>query len=454
MRATNPPGGAQRVTIFSLNYAPEVTGIAPYTASLATNLAARDSQVRVIATHPHYPQWRIHEGFGQWTQHVVESGVKLSRLRHYVPKPPSTNATRLLSEVTFGLRTLTVSWNDPDAMLLVSPALISSAMTLAAVRLRSLRPGSRRPRTVVWVHDIYSAAMNETSSGRGRIAGALRRFEMHTYRQADHLVAVHERFKTTLVEDLGQDPDKITVIRNWTHLAPVTAARCADVRAEHGWRDDEIVVLHAGNQGAKQHLDQVVEAGRLAHERRQPIRFVLLGGGNQHQRLRELAQGLPTVQFIETLPDAAYQHAMQAADVLLVSEGPHVREMSVPSKLTSYFSAGRPVLAITDPASITASEVRLSGAGECVNPGDPDAVLAAVMWLGMPAESNSTYAVNGPRFVAEHLLQDRCVERFAEVLHLAETQVPAITPDRATAHDDDFAAISADATSDIVALTA
>lgn len=142
-------------------------------------------------------------------------------------------------------------------------------------------------------------------------------------------MAVHERFKAKLVEDLGLDPGNISVIRNWTHLAPVATADTAKVRAQHGWRDDEIVVLHAGNQGAKQHLDQVIELARTAHERGLAIRFVLLGGGNQHQRLRELAAGLPTAQFIDTLPDEDYQHAMRAADVLLVSEGPHVREMSV-----------------------------------------------------------------------------------------------------------------------------
>lgn len=419
--------------MLSLNYAPEVTGIAPYAASLATSLAACGSQVRVVATHPHYPEWRIHDGFGQWSQHVTEGGVRLSRLRHYVPKPPSTNLTRLCSEITFGLRTFTVSWDNPDTVLLVSPALISSAMALTAVRLRG-KFRRRRPRTVVWVQDIYSAAMSETSTSEtaGLAVRALRRFEMRTYRRADHLVAVRERFKTKLVEELELDPDKISVIRNWAHLPPVAAADTAKVRAQHGWRDDEIIVLHAGNQGAKQHLDQVIELAKVAHERGLPIRFVMLGGGNQHQRLRELAADVPTVQFIDTLPDKDYQHAMQGADVLLVSEGPHVREMSVPSKLTSYFSASRPVLAITDPSSITASEVTLSQAGEVVMPGDVEAALTSLLELGIINDKSLQYAANGPHFVAEHLLQDRCVQRFREVLHLAETDSSVVAAAIAT----------------------
>lgn len=84
------------------------------------------------------------------------------------------------------------------------------------------------------------------------------------------------------------------------------------------------------------------------------------------------------------------------------------------------------MLAITDPSSITASEVALSEAGEVVAPGDQDAALAAITDLGTTNAKSMRYAANGPAFVAEHLLQDRCVQRFREVLNLADTDISVV----------------------------
>ena len=42
-----------KVLILGLNYAPEHTGIAPYTAGIAQGLS-RDYDVQVVTAHPHY----------------------------------------------------------------------------------------------------------------------------------------------------------------------------------------------------------------------------------------------------------------------------------------------------------------------------------------------------------------------------------------------------------------
>jgi len=64
--------------------------------------------------------------------------------------------------------------------------------------------------------------------------------------------------------------------------------------------------------------------------------------------------------------------------VLLVNERPGVGSMAVPSKLTSYFIAGKPILAATDPFSGSAEELQASGAGVVVPPGDPQALVDGV----------------------------------------------------------------------------
>jgi len=394
------------LAIFGLNYAPEPTGNAPYTASLARGLAARGHGVTVTAAHPHYPAWEVSEGYGQWSLRTVEEGVRVRRLRHYIPREPRGLA-RLLSEASFGLRLLVARRLPADVSLLVSPALFSSALALLSPR--------RRP-CVLWVQDLYSLGIAETGAGGPAVQRFVTSVERWALRRASHVVVIHERFREHVVNVLAIPGDRVTVRRNWTHLTGPTGVDRHAVRRTLGWGAGETVVLHAGNQGAKQGLENVVAAAGLADERGAPVRFVLLGDGNQRAKLEREATGLRRIEFVDPLPDAEYQAAMAAADVLLVNELAGVAGMAVPSKLTSYYTTGRPVLAATSSESVTAAEVRAAGAGMVVPPEDPAALLDSVLALRDDPEHAETLGAAGPAFVKNVLSQDSAIAEFAALL--------------------------------------
>ena len=72
--------------------------------------------------------------------------------------------------------------------------------------------------------------------------------------------------------------------------------------------------------------------------------------GSQREQLAARGAGVERLTFAAPLPDGEFEAALAAADVLLLHEKPGVVEMSVPSKLTSYFTAGRPVVDTSLPA--------------------------------------------------------------------------------------------------------
>ncbi|GEP28424.1 hypothetical protein E3O11_09715 [Cryobacterium levicorallinum] len=72
-----------KITIMGMHYTPELTGNAPYTTALAEGLVTIGHSARVITAHPHYPEWRIREGYGRFTSHENINGVPVTRLRHY-----------------------------------------------------------------------------------------------------------------------------------------------------------------------------------------------------------------------------------------------------------------------------------------------------------------------------------------------------------------------------------
>lgn len=396
-----------KLTTLCLNYAPELTGIAVYTSGLSEGLAHADLAVQVITGYPHYPEWRIHDGYTGLGRVERDSGVTLTRLRHPVPRHPRL-ANRLVMELVFGLRSILTNWKKPDVVLLVTPALFATGLAMLKARL------TRTP-TCIWVQDIYSLGVHESGMGGKLPARLLRRIERRILNSANEVVVIHERFKRYLTEELHIDADRIDVVRNWSHVEGGDLSRRENVRRARGWAPDDIVVLHAGNMGAKQGLENVVNASEIASAEGSKVRFVLLGDGNQRAALH--ARGSNSrLEFIDPLPEAEFSAVLAAADILLVNERPGLTEMSVPSKLTTYFSTGRPVIAATDAQSITAEEIERAGGGLRVNAGSPGALVEAAEDLGTDPELSARLGVAGRLYTAQTLAAAPAIEQFRGIL--------------------------------------
>ena len=381
------------VLVIGMHYAPESTGNAPYTTGMVHGLAAAGHRVRVITGYPHYPQWEVAAGYTGLRRTERDGDVPVTRVRHPVPASP-TAVRRVVMDAAFTLHAAAVRGPRPDVVIAVSPVLLT-----VAAGLRWRKPG--RTALGVVTQDLYSRALLETGMTSARSAGLAARLEGGLLGRADGVAVVHENFARNLGL-LGVDPAAVTVIRNWTHVTPSTADR--DVtRKRLGWRNDEIIALHAGNMGMKQGLGNVVEAARTAAGAGSAVRFVLLGDGGQRRHLESLAAGVGNLTFLDPLPDGEFEDALAAADVLVLNEADTVAEMSVPSKLTSYFASGRPVVAATAARSAASAEIQRSGGGVRVDTGDPAALHAAVAELGADPERATAIGARGRAYAQEHL---------------------------------------------------
>jgi glycosyltransferase involved in cell wall biosynthesis len=383
------------VLITSSYYWPEVAGSAPYLTGLAEFLAGRGHEVVVATGFAHYPDWKSSAGH-RLAQREVRRDVQIRRRWHYVPRVQTAahRAAYELSLLLFGLTALPWRWK-PHVVVGTCPSLAGGALAAAAARTH------RVPYGLVFQDLVGQAAEQSGVAGGARVARFVRGAELGLARHANGVAIVAEGFRPYL-EQGGVSPELIYRLRNWTRrLEP--DERVEETRRRLGWGPDDFVCVHGGNAGHKQGLDNLLDTASLLGDER--VKIVLVGGGNDLERLRDSAheRSLANVEFVGPQAAGAWDAVLQAADVLLVNQRASVTDMSLPSKLTSYFAAGRPVVGAVREDSETAREIDSADAGVVVPPADPARLRDAILELRNDPDRAQRLGVNGKAY-AESVL--------------------------------------------------
>jgi glycosyltransferase involved in cell wall biosynthesis len=365
-----------RLLVASIYYAPDETGIAPYTAELCEHLAGQGYEVTALTGMPHYPAWRIDQAYrGRMEAREFRGGVRVLRRAHYIPSR-HTALHRLAYEASFlasGLAGLRIE--RPHAVIGVVPSLGGGVLARVAAARYGIPYG-------IIMQDLVGAAAEQSGAGGGFfVTGAIRAAERLVMRNAASVAIVAEGFRP-YVESLGVSPSRVRRARNWARTQPSTLDRAA-ARERFGLPRDATICLHAGNMGQKQGLETVLKCATLAREDKSLL-FAFAGDGHQRPALEAMVRErqLGNVRFLGVLPGDAFPHALAAADMLLLNQRGSVRDMALPSKLTAYFAARRPVVASVHRGSEAAREVGESGGGIVVRPDDAAALLGAICRVG------------------------------------------------------------------------
>jgi colanic acid biosynthesis glycosyl transferase WcaI len=365
----------------------------------------------VVATgYPHYPEWRL-PPHARLARRERYGTAEVRRRLHYVPSTQTAGHRALYEGSLFALGLTALPLRPrPDIVIGTCPSLAAGALAATAAA------AYRIPYVLVFQDLMGQAALQTGIPGGARVSGLVGRVELGLARRAGAVGIIAEGFRSYL-EAGGVPTDRIHRLRNWTRRTPPTET-VEQTRARLGWRHDELVCLHGGNLGRKQGLDNVLDAAALL--RGAGVRIVFAGDGNDRERLEQRAQALEldTVQFVELQPPGLWESVMQASDVLLVNQRPSVTDMSLPSKLTSYFAAGRPIVAAASADSETAREIEAAGAGIVVAPDDPTALRDAVISLRMRTEATEL-GDNARRYAESALSRENALAEYERFLAAA-----------------------------------
>lgn len=160
--------------------------------------------------------------------------------------------------------------------------------------------------------------------------------------------------------------------------------------------------MFAGNIGAMQGIDTILEAAEMLKNEYPGIRWHIVGGGTDLERLKRIAveKKLDQVIFYGRRPLEEMPGFYKMADAMLVTlQANPILSLTLPGKVQSYMAVGKPVIGAVD--GETAEVIRAARCGFCGKAEDSRALAEHVKRF-MESADREAMGRNGRAFYETH----------------------------------------------------
>jgi len=403
---------AMRVVVWGINYAPEISGIAPHNVALCEFLQRNGHNVEMVTTFAYYPAWRKRaEDRRQLFRTDRINVVRVHRCWHFVPAHVSP-WKRILHEASFVLTSTIriLSLRRPDVYVVISPPLLLGAAAWFVVRLK-------RAPFIFHVQDLQpDAAVGLRMLRTGLFTRMLYWLEASAYKHATRVSGISDEILDAFRRK-GVPDERLILFPN-TVVLPAAAEIPARgrFRAKYGFAADEFLAVYAGNLGVKQGLQVLLDAAELLRER-QAIRIVICGDGAARKALEAdvRARNLANVSMLPLQFGQDYPELLVDADVSLITQQSGSGNAFFPSKLLITLAYSSPVVTVADEESALARVVAEGRVGRNVVPGKPEQLANMLRDLADDRQQLRDCGWAG-RVYIERFEQDSVLGKFVEQL--------------------------------------
>jgi len=268
---------------------------------------------------------------------------------------------RALQEVEYAVKAFrAIRRVRPDIAVLCNIPLLANFLLVLLLDFR-------RVPYVFWHQDIYSEAIRDEALKRfprpiGHLIGAAAEgLEKYILRRSRRVVAITDAFRDKYTE-WGIADEAYEVIPNWAQVE-----QFANVSGGREWLDGEHVrrniVLYSGTLGAKH--DPGLLLGMATSKKLEDCTVLVVSEGKGREWLADRQGAVQEGRLVlrDYVPFQKLPTVLASADVLISILEPAASRFSVPSKVLTYLSAGRPVLAVMDADNAAAKLLTEHGAG-------------------------------------------------------------------------------------------
>lgn len=383
---------------------------------LVFELAKRGHHIDVLTGIPNYPEGVYYKGYSIFKKRVEhKDGVYFYRC---IQTPRGRKASGLglacnyMSFVFFA--TIWVffffSWKKRyDAIITHEPSPITQL--IPAIILGKIR----RVPVYSWIMDIWPDAMKNSVSENlyKKVAPILTAITEWTYKNSHKILITSKGFEELICRK-NDYHDKIVYYPNWSIDLKEIPANYPIPELPEGFK-----IMLAGNLGEAQNLDAIGEAMLLMKDLKE-VKWIFVGDGSWKKWLDDFIinnQLEETAFAIGRFPGEAMATFYQQADAMLITlRGGFIDlDMTVPARMQSYMSAGRPVLGMIGPG--VQQLISEADCGYAVNAGDYEALASVIRnKVLVDREAFERKGANGRKCFEQEFTLENCIDHIEDII--------------------------------------
>lgn len=388
---------------------------------LVAGLVTRGHLVVVLTGQPNYPGGKFFAGYG-WhgPRNETMFGASIVRVPLFARGRGGGAVGLLLNYLSFAIfASFAARFRLSgvfDAIFVFEPSPVTVGIPAVIAGRRFKAP------ILFWILDIWPESLSATGAVRSRRLLDWVGYGVRWIYTRCARVLVQSRAFVLSVAAYGIPESRIKYFPNWIESE---YEKPDDSPRSHGPErlPGEFRLVFAGNVGVAQDFPAILEAASIVAEVAPQVRWVVAGDGRMLAWARsEVAKrGLvPKFEFLGQLPPTMMPSVLGDADALLVTLRPDpVFSLTIPGKVQSYLSSGKPVLAMLDGEG--GMVIEEAQAGMTCGAGDVAGLVESVKKLAaMPVAEREAMGARGRAYAqaefGREMLFDKLEAWFAEAV--------------------------------------
>ncbi len=309
---------------------------------LAFELKKRGHEVTVLTGLPNYPEGKLYEGYGVFSNREQNiKGVRVVRSL-LVPRGKGSGFRLFINYYSFAffasLKAKRLARREKfDAVIVHEPSPITQFYPALQVKKIQNTP------VYFWVLDLWPESLQFAGGIQNRvILNYYDKLVKRFYSESKKILISSQAFRQSVLEK-GDYERKIEYFPNWAEDTIADGATNYPVpQLPEGFK-----IMFAGNIGEAQDMEAILKAAKKL-KKKSEIKFIILGEGRKMPYLKAFVkeENLEnTVLILGKYPIEAMSSFFNHADLLLLSlKDDPILNLTVPAKLQAYMAAGKPVV--------------------------------------------------------------------------------------------------------------
>lgn len=312
-----------------------------------------------------------------------------------------------LIQLYYGLTTSNI-----DVMFMTSTPPIQGAMGALIRKWRKIP-------FIYNLQDIFPDSLVGTGlASKGGLLWKIGRvIENFTYKHADKIIVISEDFKRNIMAK-GVLEEKIEVIYNWVDEKSVVPIAAVDnpLYEEFELERDKFYVVYAGNLGAAQNIDIIIEAAVKTCQT--DILYLIFGKENQSRPYIEKVKmlGINNIRFLPIQPYSRVSFVYSLGNAAIVSCKKGFGSIGMPSKTWSIMSSGTAVLASFDRGTDMQRIIEGNKVGIFTEAGNINEFIQAILYLKEHSNECKNMGERGRQFILNNLTREIGTSKYIKTI--------------------------------------